>query len=202
MTQRLETSLRDGRNTMLDEMSRLVPEILPCNLGKLILEDYILDPLVVVEISGDFPERCETDSAWVKTCVLNLVSNAKKHGPTNRPVKIQLIWMSETSTIRVAVTDEGSGLSPARSRIVWRGQAGRQNKGISIGIGAIRSYIDGLGGSYGSENSTFWVQVPGGMTISSFTMSPWTLRFVSAQAEQKFRRMGHKPTTIWNMISR
>ena len=67
MTNRLETSLRDGRNVVMDELSRLVPEISPTTLGKIIYEDYVLDPLVVMEISAEFPETVETDSAWLRT---------------------------------------------------------------------------------------------------------------------------------------
>ena len=191
MTERLETSLRDGRNTAMDETCRLVPVIYPCNLGKLIFEDYICDPLVVVNLSPDFPKLCETDSEWIKIVVINLVSNAKKHGPSGCVVEVKLCWCSEASTIHIAVTDQGVGISPARSRDIWSGDetSGR------IGIGAIRSYIDGLGGTYGNDGPIFWFHVPGGMTHSAFTMSPWTLRFASKKAEQKFVEIGHQPST-------
>ena len=191
MTERLETSLRDGRNTAMDETCRLVPVIYPCNLGKLIFEDYIFDPLVVVILSPDFPKLCETDSEWIKIVVINLVSNAKKHGPSGCVVEVKLCWCSEASTINIAVTDKGVGVSPARSRDIWSGD----ETGGRIGIGAIRSYIDGLGGTYGNDGPIFWFQVPGGMTHSAFTMSPWTLRFASKKAEQKFVEIGHQPST-------
>jgi len=198
MTKRLETSLRDGRNTVVDEMSRLVPEIGPCNLGKMICEDYVLDPLVVVQLSSEFPKMCETDSEWMKTVVLNLVSNAKKHGPNGCPVQVSLSWSQDTSAIHIAVTDEGVGVSPARSRAIWSGDTKKETGG-RIGIGAIKSYIDGLGGTYGNDGPVFWVQVPGGMTHSSFTMSAWTMQFVSKKAEQQFMSVGHKPTTVWTI---
>ena len=191
MTERLETSLRDGRNTAMDGTCRFVPVIFPCNLGKLIFEDYIFDPLVAVNLAPDFPKLCETDNEWIKIVVLNLVSNAKKHGPTGCVVEVKLCWRSEASTIHIAVTDQGVGVSPARSRDIWSGD----ETGGRIGIGAIRSYIDGLGGSYGNDGPTFWFQVPGGMTHSAFTMSPWTLRFASKKAEQKFVEVGHQPST-------
>ena len=89
--------------------------------------------------------------------VLNLVHNAKKHGPKGCPVKVSLTWITETNNIRIAVTDQGVGPTPARSRQIWRGK-GRKG---GIGIDAIRSYVDGLGGTYGNDASTFWIQVPG-----------------------------------------
>lgn len=175
MTDRLETSLRDSRNVVIDELSRLVPEIKPTNIGKILMEDYALDPLVRIEIATEFPKTVETDSDWVRTCVLNLVHNAKRHGPQSEMVTVSLEWISETSTIRITVKDQGVGPSPARSRQIWRGK-GRKG---GIGIDAVRSYIDGLGGTYGNDASSFWIEVPGGMTDSVHTMNKWCVVFSS-----------------------
>jgi hypothetical protein len=198
MTARLETSLRDGRNTGMDERHRLVPVIHPCNLGKIIFEEYILDPLVTVKLSPDFPNLCETDSEWIKTVVLNLVSNGKKHGPAGCPVEVNLSWTTcqETSAIHIAVTDQGVGVSPARSREIWSGT----DTGGRIGISAIKSYVHGLGGTCGNDGPVFWVEVPGGMTYSAFTMSPWTLKFASKKAEQQFIIFGHQPSTTTTTV--
>ena len=198
MTARLETSLRDGRNTGMDERHRLVPVIHPCNLGEMIYEDYILDPLVCVKLSPDFPNLCETDSEWIKTVVLNLVSNGKKHGPAGRPVEVNLSWTTcqETSAIHIAVTDQGVGVSPARSREIWSGT----DTGGGIGISAIKSYVHGLGGTCGNNGPVFWVEVPGGMTHSAFAMSPWTLRFASKKAEKQFVIFGHQPSTTTTTV--
>jgi hypothetical protein len=46
MARRLETSLRDGRNVVMDELSRLTPEIQPCSFSQMVLVDYAMDPLV------------------------------------------------------------------------------------------------------------------------------------------------------------
>ena len=159
---------------MIDELSRLVPEIKPTNIGKILMEDYALDPLVRIEIATEFPKTVETDSDWVRTCVLNFVHNAKRHGPQSEMVTVSLEWIGETSTIRITVKDQGVGPSPARSRQIWRGQ-GRKG---GIGIDAVRSYIDGLGGTYGNDASSFWIEVPGGMTDSVHTMNKWCVVFL------------------------
>ena len=161
----------------------------------MVAEDYALDPLVVTQVSPLFPTTVETDSEWLRTCVFNLVNNAKKHGPTGRLVTVRMTWLPQVSQVRVTVTDMGVGPSPARSRTIWRGN-GRKG---GIGIGAIISYIDGLGGTYGNDNSSFWIQVPGGVTESSHQMK-WNLQFVSEKAEEQFLSGGIHSMTIWKMF--
>jgi len=45
--------------------------------------DYAMDPMVDVHVEADFPSTVETDADWFRTCILNFVHNAKKHGPKN-----------------------------------------------------------------------------------------------------------------------
>ncbi len=200
ITHRLDSSIRDGRNVVMDELSRLTPVIEPCSLVQILRKDLILDTQVVFCQSDDFPQTVETDSEWIRTCVQNFVHNAKKHGPGSPcQIQVKLKWLGKSSSIRVEVSDEGPGPSPARAREIWRGQSSD-----GIGIKAVRSYVEGLGGTYGSEGSTFWFQVPGGQTASHHVMHPWTLKFVSWNAEQIFRREGHLVSpwrvALWGML--
>ena len=190
ITNRLDSSLRDERNVVMDDFSRLTPVVEPCNLANLFREDLILDTQITYLQAANFPMTVETDPAWMRTCLWNLVNNAKKHGPYRGNIQVGLLWISNSSSIRLEVTDQGTGISPARAREIWRGQNSRPG---AIGIKAVKSYIDGLGGTYGCNRSTFWVQVPGGLTESHLSMHPWLLRFSSSKAERIFRRQGHKP---------
>jgi hypothetical protein len=150
---------------------------------------------VRVIVDKNFPSTVTTDSEWLRTCILNLVHNAKKHGPLNGTVDIHLIWVAETSSIRIEVIDEGQGLSPAKSRDIWRG------KGGGLGILAVISYIEGLGGKCGNKGSTFFIEVTGGRTENLYKMNTWTLVFVSSKAEALFRREGHRlSTSIWGVV--
>ena len=196
ITNRLETSLRDGRNVVMDELSRLNPEIQPCSLSTIVCSDFALDPLVSVDVAADFPATVETDAEWLRTCLLNLVDNAKKHGPSGGKILVSLHWVATHGRIRVEVQDQGEGPTPAKARDIWRGQ-GRAG---GIGIRAIMSYVDGLGGKYGNKGSTFFIEVPGGMTEKLHKMSTWTLAFVSAKAESIFVRDSHE-TSVWDIMT-
>ena len=48
-------------------------------------------------------------------------------------------------------------------------------------------------------NSSFWIQVPGGVTESSHQMK-WNLQFVSEKAEEQFLSGGIHSMTIWKMF--
>ena len=111
-------------------------------------------------------------------------------------IKITLRWITETSTIRAEVQDCGQGPTPARSREIWRGN-GRKG---GIGINAVRSYVEGLGGLCGNDGSIFYFEISGGMTKSNFDMAPYSLMFVSKKAEALFRLEGHQPTTVWGVM--
>ena len=207
ITDRLETSLRDSRNVVMDELSRLAPEIKPCSLGQMIREDFALDPLVFVTLSEDLPLTVETDAEWLRSCVSNLVHNAKKHGPQRGRIQVVLSLLAGEGDIRVEISDEGVILSPTRAKEIWNGQ-GRKG---GIGIRAVRSYVNGLGGKFGyvhleNRGSTFWVQVPGGTTTSFHEMSSWTMRFAAAKAENSFLRDGHLhasllPGPLWSVAT-
>merc|ERR1712166_1024873 len=160
ITTRLESNLRDTRTTIQRKL--LVPTIKACDLASVIYHDVAYDPLITYERDPDFPSIVETDSAWFRNCLANLVGNAKKHGPKASRITVRLLWLAKSSTIKVEVEDEGKGVSVQQ---------------------AMRTYITGLGGTVGADGSIFWLKLP--ILEEPVTMHPLYLTF-TGNAEQGF----------------
>ena len=111
---RLDASLRDGDAVVHNDDLRLNPHVNHCNLRSIMEQDLVLDDLVVLTVSEDFPSTIETDVAWMRTIVQNLVHNAKKHGPAGGRIDVRMKSLNGEASIEVA--DQGKGVDPARAR--------------------------------------------------------------------------------------
>ena len=111
---RLDASLRDGDAVVHNDMTRLNPHIKSCNLRSIMEQDLVLDDLVVLTVSEDFPSTIETDVPWMRTIVQNLVHNAKKHGPVGGRIDVRMTSLNDEASIEVS--DQGKGVDPARAR--------------------------------------------------------------------------------------
>ena len=111
---RLDASLRDGDAVVHNDMTRLNPHVKSCNLRSIMEQDLVLDDLVVLTVSEDFPSTIETDVPWMRTIVQNLVHNAKKHGPVGGRIDVRMTSLNDEASIEVS--DQGKGVDPARAR--------------------------------------------------------------------------------------
>ncbi|HEX8036271.1 MAG TPA: ATP-binding protein, partial [Ktedonobacterales bacterium] len=109
----------------------------------------------------------EADSDAVGRVITNLLSNADKYSPVDRPIALSLTTDGEGEA-RVAVRDQGPGIPEAERQRIWeqfhrvpgidaRGMAG----GLGLGLAICRGIIEQLGGRIGVESqvgvgSTFW----------------------------------------------
>ena len=159
-------------------------------VASVIYHDVAYDPLITYEKDPDFPSIVETDSAWFRNCLANLVGNAKKHGPKASKITVRLLWLAKSSTIKVEVEDEGKGVSVQQAMSLFCEDSTRQGSnthGISslsgIGLQAVRTYITGLGGTVGADGSIFWLKLP--ILEEPVTMHPLYLTF-TGNAEQGF----------------
>ena len=101
----------------------------------------------------------------------NYLSNALKYSDESKPVVVRLY--REENQVKVAVTDEGPGLSRAQQKYVWERFYRvpeievKSGSGVGLGLGLhiCRTIIERQGGSVGVESepgqgSTFWFSLP------------------------------------------
>jgi signal transduction histidine kinase/CheY-like chemotaxis protein len=182
---RLDTGLRD--TTTVIQRKDLLPTIETCDLAELVRTEVASDRQIEFFISPDFPKQVQTDSAWIRSCVANLVGNAKKHGGQG-PIQVQLLWDPRASSIRFEVTDSGSGVTEAQARALFRDHSRVpviKKSGNGIGLQAVKTYIRGLGGMVGAERSTFWFRLP--VSHRHTKMHPVFLTFQGGE-ETNFRK--------------
>ncbi len=116
----------------------------------------------------------EVDANLVRRVLLNLVSNAIKF--TNPPGRIRVVLRAGDGSIRIAVTDEGSGIAPEDRPKVFEkfGQttAGARRGGSGLGLTFCRMAVEAHGGMIGVESelghgSTFWFSLPLTSTLTA-----------------------------------
>ena len=116
----------------------------------------------------------QEDSAWLdatrfKQVVLNLLSNAVKYNSENGKVILACNYAG-TDSLRISVTDSGSGLSEEQQHNLFKSfnRLGREQtniEGVGIGLVITKKIIERMGGHIGvlSEidvGSTFWIELP------------------------------------------
>jgi len=160
---RLDASLRDEQNVVQNNSRHLYPEINSVDLKSIMKADLIFDDLVRLSISENFPETIETDLAWIRTIVQNLVHNAKKHGPKGEIIHVRMSYLPSTCEASIEVTDQGKGVSPVQAREIFnlaKASSTTDSSGNGIGLRATLTYISGLGGTCGADGATFWIKFP------------------------------------------
>jgi signal transduction histidine kinase len=109
----------------------------------------------------------EWDPVHVETVLVNLLSNAFKFSPLDRPVKIRL--ERQENAVRVQVIDRGRGIQaedlPHIFDRFWRSSVSGVQRGAGIGLASARRSVELLGGTIGAESepgvgSTFTFTLP------------------------------------------
>lgn len=117
-------------------------------------------------VADSIPEaRCAPEE--VERVLLNLLTNALRHTPSDGTVAVTLA--SNPDHVRVTVEDTGDGLTPEAARRMfdrfWRGDSARQaNGGAGLGLAIARGLVEAQGG-------TIWAEprATGGASVS-FTL--------------------------------
>ncbi len=126
-------------------------------------------PMFVFDIPADLPQ-IETDLAKFKQVLFNLVSNAVKFSPPEKPITIRA-WLGDAA-ITVAVRDEGIGIDPEHHAMIFEefrqvdGTARREFGGTGLGLALVKKFVELQGGSVEvesrlGEGSTFSFTLPG-----------------------------------------
>ena len=111
------------------------------------------------------------DADRIGQVVTNYLTNAIKYSPADRPIEVSLAI--EGQMARVAVQDEGPGLSQAEQQAVWerfyqveriKAQRG-SGTGLGLGLHICQTIIEQHQGKVGvqsspGEGSTFWFSLP------------------------------------------
>jgi len=102
-----------------------------------------------IRVSG--PERqgdlVNVDSVRIEEVVTNLIDNANKYGPANKPIEVDIV--DDADAIEVAVEDHGPGVEPhQRGRIFEAFQRNSSDsRGVGLGLHVAREIVKLHGGS-------------------------------------------------------
>ncbi|HEV2582420.1 MAG TPA: HAMP domain-containing sensor histidine kinase [Ktedonobacteraceae bacterium] len=174
MQNRLISDLLDVARIHTNRLE-LHPE--PCNLLALVrdsVEDQqYVTPARTITLTNNASEEVPViaDADRVRQVINNYLSNALKYSQADRPVEVCLNLVGGQA--RLAVRDEGPGLSEEQQRRVWErfyrepGIEVRSGSGIGLGLGLhiCRMIIERLDGLVGIESapgqgSVFWFTLP------------------------------------------
>jgi PAS domain S-box-containing protein len=177
-----QTNVQNRMVSDLLDISRLQADklelrLVPCDLATIVFEtvedqrstirkrviDLVMPKGETAPIIAD-PER-------IGQVISNYLSNALKYSQEGRPVVVHL--KKEENMVRVAVTDEGPGLTPTEQEHVWNRfyqvEGIKRQRGSSVGLGLglhiCRAIIEEHQGEVGvestkGEGSTFWFTLP------------------------------------------
>ena len=108
--------------------------------------------------------RCAPDK--VERVLLNLVTNALRHTPSDGSVAV--VVERREDRVRVSVEDTGAGLEPGTERRMfdrfWRGDRARSGDGAGLGLAIARGLVEAHGGRIWAERRA------GGGARVSFTL--------------------------------
>jgi PAS domain S-box-containing protein len=132
------------------------------------LSVMIADAKAAVALAGDLP-TIAGDTTELIRLFQNLVGNAVKYGPPDRPPEIRIGWQRLGRLIRVWVKDNGIGIAPKDQEraflIFQRLVADRQYEGTGIGLAVCKKIMEHHGGRIWLESelgrgSTFYLDFP------------------------------------------
>jgi len=142
-----------------------------CDLGKLVTDliermDDVQRARVEIESDGStLPVLADPDR--LERAVGNLLANALKYSPPDRPVRVRL--QRTDHDVQLDVIDRGVGIPPEDLTRVfdryYRSSTGRSQRGLGLGLYIASLIVQGHGGrlwvrSAVGEGSTFSVAIP------------------------------------------
>jgi signal transduction histidine kinase len=107
------------------------------------------------------------DRKKVRQALANLVDNAIKYSPENSEINVSFYRHNQQAVIRVS--DQGIGINSEELPHIWkrlyRGENGRKEKGIGLGLSLVKSIVEAHNGTIDVETeegkgSTFIIKLP------------------------------------------
>jgi len=171
------TTLIDMANQILDvsrmKDGKLKPEMSVSNLRDLL--DTACKPLRALENAKNIDCRCDSalslqcDAGLIRRVVTNLVGNALKFSPPDRPVLIVAGPVQDGTRMRLEVRDEGPGIAKEQQAALFTKFVqipGKQRSlGTGLGLAFCRMAIECHKGAIGLESelgkgAVFWFEIP------------------------------------------
>jgi signal transduction histidine kinase len=121
-------------------------------------------PLDIHGPEGPVPAR--TDAQRIRQILINLLTNAVRHGPPDEPIRVEL--QASESELRFDVIDRGDGIAPEQQAIIFEAfeRAGKETqRGTGLGLALSRKLARLLGGDLRVESqlgtgARFYLRVP------------------------------------------
>lgn len=113
------------------------------------------------------PKEIKTDSRILRNIMFNLISNASKYSPPDRPIIIT--YQSVNGLAHFSVQDNGIGIPPKDQKHLFdrffRASNTKDIQGTGLGLNIVKRYLDLLDGniSFSSEidkGTTFYITMP------------------------------------------
>jgi signal transduction histidine kinase len=155
---------------------KLTVHVAPCDVTTIVRDAVVAQRLVWPQrlIALDVPDSpvpVEVDAHRIEQVVTNYITNALKYAPPEAPVAVSLRRRGRVA--RVAVRDEGPGLTPEQQTHIWdrfhrvpgvKQQSG-SDAGLGLGLYISRTIIELHGGQIGVESvpghgAVFWFTLP------------------------------------------
>ena len=154
--------LHAGKVTLRKEWQP-VEEVIGSSI-KLLARALVGHP-VSVRLDRDLP-LVEFDAVLIERVFCNLLENAAKYSPPNRPIRIEV--EVDDGQLAVAVIDEGPGFVGDTGAKIFdmfvRGERESAKPGVGLGLAICRAVIEAHDGSIGADNA------PGGGACVRFTL--------------------------------
>jgi signal transduction histidine kinase len=119
---------------------------------------------LILDVPPD-PPAVWADPRRIEQALGNLVKNAIRFSPPNKPVTIGASLID--GTLRLSVRDEGLGVPPEHHESIFERYwtEGPESAGVGLGLFIVKAIVDGHGGSIGvvsqpGHGSTFWFTIP------------------------------------------
>lgn len=182
---RMERLVSDMRTVVGLESKALMLDRKPCDLGALCQQEarslQMTETRALRVILPDEPVIAWADTDRIGQVLTNLLSNADRYSPFERPITLALRLEGDppgaesapARQARVLVQDEGPGIPESEQEHIWErfhrvpGTQPRPGTGGSLGLGLYisREIIERHGGAMGVEStpgkgSTFWFTLP------------------------------------------
>jgi signal transduction histidine kinase len=119
-------------------------------------------------VESPYPIAAKVDCNRLKQVLLNLIDNAVKYSPADKPVVLRLMQQGETAIIQVC--DNGYGIAlQYQTRIFERfyrvDEARNRAGGTGLGLSIVKTVVEGMGGTVAvrsrlGEGSVFTVSLP------------------------------------------
>ena len=123
---------------------------------------------LVTTIPADMP-RAEVDPMRLTQVLVNLISNASKYGPLDRPIGLDML-LEDADTLKVLVSDQGTGISIQDRETIFRrfirlDEKEKAQFGVGLGLSVVKTIVESHGGRVGLDvrpggGSIFWFTLP------------------------------------------